>query len=91
MAGYAGCYELNKIKMLISASGRAIFFLSIYDLHRVLPYHALNSEFANFETPCIFPHTCIFILLPLLVFGTQMLLTYLSYLSFYQIFKMRLK
>jgi hypothetical protein len=29
------------------------FFLSIYGLHWVLPYHALNSEFANFETPCI--------------------------------------
>jgi hypothetical protein len=24
-----------------------------FDLHWVLPYHALNSELANFETPCI--------------------------------------
>jgi hypothetical protein len=45
---------LNKIiKVLISFSGRANFFLSIYGLQWTLPYHALNSEFANFETPCI--------------------------------------
>jgi hypothetical protein len=25
---------------------------SIYELHWVLPYHALNSKFDNFETPC---------------------------------------
>jgi hypothetical protein len=52
--GYEGCYVLNKIKVLISSSGRAIFFFSIFfELPWVLPYHAPNSEFANFETPCI--------------------------------------
>jgi hypothetical protein len=53
--GYEGCYELNKIKVLISSSGRA----SIYKLHCILPYHALNSEFVNFETPVFFIFTFI--------------------------------
>jgi hypothetical protein len=45
---------LNKIKVLIFSSGTANFiYLSIYGLHWVLPYHTLNSEFANFGTPCI--------------------------------------
>jgi hypothetical protein len=39
--------QAAKLKCLISSSG------SIYELHWVLPYHTLNSEFANFETPCI--------------------------------------
>jgi hypothetical protein len=52
--GYEGCYVLNKIKVLISSSGRANFFFKVFfELHWVLPYHALNSEFAIFEAPCI--------------------------------------
>jgi hypothetical protein len=51
---YEGCYVLNKIKVLISSSGFSDFFFQVFfELHWVLPYHALNSEFANFETPCM--------------------------------------
>jgi hypothetical protein len=41
--GYEGCYELNKIKVLISSSGRAIFFSKYLQapLHPSLP----RSEF----------------------------------------------
>jgi hypothetical protein len=43
--GYEGCYVLNKIKMLMSSSGRTNFFLQVFfELHWVLPYHALNSR-----------------------------------------------
>ncbi|CAH1365183.1 unnamed protein product [Tenebrio molitor] len=39
---------------VISFSGRAIFFFKVFfELHWLLPYHALNSELANFEIPCM--------------------------------------
>jgi hypothetical protein len=44
------------MKVLISSLGRA----NIYELHWALPYHALNSEFANFETPYIILYKSIF-------------------------------
>jgi hypothetical protein len=45
---------LNTIKVLIFFSRRAKFFFKVFfELHWVLPYHGLNSEFENFETPCI--------------------------------------
>jgi hypothetical protein len=47
--GYEDCYLLNKIISYIFFRKSDFFF----ELHWVLPYHALNSEFANFETPCI--------------------------------------
>ncbi|CAH1378669.1 unnamed protein product [Tenebrio molitor] len=30
----------------------ATFFQVFFELHWVFPYHSLNSELANFETPC---------------------------------------
>jgi hypothetical protein len=45
-------YVLNKIKVLLQEE-RFFFSKYFFELHWVLPYDALNSEFANFETPCI--------------------------------------
>jgi hypothetical protein len=57
--GYEGWYVSNKIKVLISSSGRAIFFFQVFlELYWVPPYHALNSEFVNFETLCIVREEC---------------------------------
>jgi hypothetical protein len=43
----------TKLKCLYLLQEERFFFLSIYKLHWVLPYHALNSDFDNFETPRI--------------------------------------
>jgi hypothetical protein len=48
--GYEGCYVLNKIKVLISA----IFFSKYFSSST--GSFPLNSEFANFETPCSYSY-----------------------------------
>jgi hypothetical protein len=47
------CIEQNQSAYIFFRKSD-FFFLSICELHCVLPYHALNSEVANFETPCVF-------------------------------------
>jgi hypothetical protein len=56
---YEKCFQLKK-KSHNHLKSPGIFFRKnefvfqvFFELHWVLPYHALNSEFPNFETPCI--------------------------------------
>jgi hypothetical protein len=43
----------TKLKCLYLLQEERFFFKVFFELHWALPYHALNSKFANFETPCI--------------------------------------
>jgi hypothetical protein len=41
------------LKCLYLLQEEQFFFEVFFELHWVLPYHALNSEFAIFEIPCV--------------------------------------